>query len=132
MSSDIAVNDKKSTIISIFSGILVAIASTLIMILLFAIVIRFFNINDNWIFPVNQVIKTISIFLGLLIVFKKSNGNGLIKGIILGGFYYFVSILIFSILQKKFTLGVSNIYDFLLTILIGGIVGIIIVNFKKR
>ena len=49
MNSEIAVNDKKSSFVSIFSGILVAIASTLIMILLFALGIRFFNINDNWI-----------------------------------------------------------------------------------
>ena len=132
MSSEVLRSDKKQTIVSLFSGTLLAIASTLIMILLFALIIRYFNISDGAIFPVNQVIKVISLFLGVLIVFKKCNNNGFVKGILLGVLYYLFSTIVFSILQGGFSFKINNLYDLLLTTLIGGIIGIIVVNIKKR
>ena len=79
MSSKI-LNTKKNTFLSFISGIITAISITLILILLFAVLIRFFDINDNWIFPVNQIIKFISLFFGVYIVIKKNRqkGQGLI------------------------------------------------------
>ena len=132
MSSDIAIKDKKQMIISLFSGVLLSIASTLIMILLFALLIRFFNIPDSFIFPINQVIKVISLFLGMLIFLKKVNNNGLLKGLLLGFSYYLLSTIVFSILQGSFSFKLNNFVDLALTTLIGGIIGIIIVNIKKR
>ena len=132
MSSEVGYKDKKQLLFSVFSGTLLAIASTLIMILLFALIIRFFNISDNFIFPVNQVIKVISLFLGILIVLKKQSNKGFLKGILLGLLYYILSTIVFSILQGSFSFRLNNLLDLLLTILIGGIIGIIVVNIKKR
>ncbi len=126
------IRDKKQSILAVFSGTLVAVATTLILILLFATLIRFFNISDSWIFPVNQVIKIISIFVGTLIVLNKTKSKGFVNGLLLGLIYYILSTVVFSILQGSFTLKMSNLYDLFLTMLIGGIVGIIIVNIKKR
>lgn len=132
MSSEVGYKDKKQLLFSVFSGTLLAIASTLIMILLFALIIRFFNISDNFIFPINQVIKVISLFLGILIVLKKQGNKGFLKGIFLGMLYYILSTIVFSILQGSFSFRLNNLLDLLLTILIGGIIGIIVVNIKKR
>ena len=88
MSSEIVLNNKKQTFLSIFSGVLLSVASTLIMILLFALVLRYCNISDSWIFPVNQVIKIISVFLGVIVALKKSNKHGFLKGILLGIVYF--------------------------------------------
>lgn len=132
MGSEIALKDKKQVIISIFSGTLLAIASTLIMILLFALIIRFFNISDGAIFPVNQVIKVVSLFLGIMIVLKKNNQKGFLKGLLLGLLYFVLSTIVFSILQGGFSFKLNNFFDMILTTLIGGIIGIILVNFRKR
>ncbi len=131
MSSEAVVKDKKQAIVSLFSGTLLAIASTLIMILLFALMIRYFNISDNAIFPVNQVIKVISLFFGIMVALKKCNKNGFLKGILLGILYYILSTIVFSILQSSFSFKFNNLFDLILTTLIGGIVGIIVVNIKK-
>ena len=132
MGSEIALKDKKQVIVSIFSGTLLAIASTLIMILLFALIIRFFNISVGAIFPVNQVIKVVSLFLGIMIVLKKNNQKGFLKGLLLGLLYFVLSTIVFSILQGGFSFKLNNFFDMILTTLIGGIIGIILVNFRKR
>ena len=132
MGSEIALKDKKQVIVSIFSGTLLAIASTLIMILLFALFIRFFNISDGAIFPVNQVIKVVSLFLGIIIVLKKNNQKGFLKGLLLGLLYFVLSTIVFSILQGGFSFKLNNFFDMILTTLISGIIGIILVNFRKR
>ena len=105
-------------VISILNGTIVAISTTLVLILLFALLIRYCNISDNWIFPVNQVIKVISMFVGGVVFLRKHQKNGFLKGLILGFLYYIVSYLVFSILQGSFALNMSNVYDFILTILI--------------
>ena len=125
-------NSKKDNLfVSILKGTIAAVSLTLILILLFAVLIRFVNIPDGWIFPVNQVIKIVSLFVGVLIAIKGNHEKGFIKGILLGITYCVLSYLIFSILQGSFAFKLTNLYDLLLTSLMGGLIGIIAVNIKK-
>lgn len=122
---------KKNIFVDILKGALTSVSISLVLILLFAVIVRFFNVSDGWIFPINQVIKLISIFFGILVVLNSSREKGFLKGIFLGIFYFVLSFVIFSILQGKFTFDIKNFYDFLLTTLMSGLLGIIIVNIKK-
>lgn len=123
--------NKSNGILKIVSGVAVGICVTLIGILLFAVVIRFVGINDKFIFPINQVIKAISLFVAMFVVLKGKNEKGLYKGLIVGFAYYVISFLVFAILQGKFSISISNFYDLLLTALMGGIIGLIVVHIKK-
>lgn len=120
----------KNTFLNYLKGALVALSTTLILILLFAVLVRFLNISDSWIFPINQVIKVISLTLGLSLMLKDKE-KGFVKGLILGIIYYLLSFVIFSILQAKFSISIKNLYDFLLTTFASGLIGIILVNIKK-
>lgn len=122
---------RKNLVFDILKGALISVSITLILILLFAVIIRFFNVPDGWIFPVNQVIKVISIIIGLISILKNNSEKGFVKGLFLGAFYFVLSFFIFSILQGNFSISIKNIYDFLLTTLMGGLVGIILVNIYK-
>ena len=132
MSSKVVSQENKHNFLSILSGTLVAIAMTLVLILLFALFIRFFDISDGWIFPINQIIKVISMIVGSILLFKKNKQKGLLKGLLLGLVYFILSYIIFSILQGSFAWNISNFYDLLLTTLMCGIIGIIVVNIGKR
>lgn len=132
MNTSVKNYEKKNIVISVLSGTIVAISTTLVLILLFALLIRFFNINDNWIFPTNQIIKIISMFVGGFVFLKKHNKNGFLKGVFMGMVYYILSYIIFSILQGGFYLNISNFYDLVLTTLMGGLVGIIVVNLIRK
>ncbi|MBE5757356.1 MAG: TIGR04086 family membrane protein [Clostridiales bacterium] len=122
----------KNKFLSIFSGSVLAITMTIVLILLFAVIIRFTNLDDKFLFPVNQVIKIISIFIGVTIALKKDNSKGFLKGILISLIYFVLSYLIFSLLQKSWSFTLNNLYDLLLTILMGGIVGAIVINIKNR
>lgn len=132
MSTSMKREEKKNLFFAILSGTIVAISVTLVLILLFALLIRFCNISDKWIFPINQVIKIISMFVGAIVFLKKHREKGFLKGILLGLSYYILSYIIFSILQGGFTLAINNLYDFILTTLMGGLIGIIVVNIMKK
>lgn len=124
-------NTKKSNLLKIINSTVISIALTLVFILIFAFIIRFSNLDEKWIFPINQVIKVISLFIGMLIAFKKYKNKGLISGIIVGFLYYILSFIIFSILQGSLVLSIKNLYDLLLTMVMSGIIGVISVNIGK-
>lgn len=122
---------KQNGALKLISGVVVGICVTLISILLFAVVIRFVGIDDKFIFPINQVIKVISLFVAMTIVLKGNKEKGLYKGLIVGFAYYALSFVVFAILQGKIAVSMSNLYDLLLTTLMGGIVGLIVVHIGK-
>lgn len=124
--------NRKSSFIQYLSGLLISISITLVLILLFAVLIRYFNIPDNIIFPINQVIKVISLIVGIMFILKKQPQNGLIKGVIVGLLYYVLSFIIFSILQGNIAFNLNNLWDLLLTSLMGGLIGLIAVNLYKN
>ena len=128
MNSAVKNDEKRSLLISIFNGTIVALSVTLVLILGFALIIRFFNVNESLIFPVNQIIKVISLLIGCFTFLKKNSKKGFIKGLLIGLLYYVLSYIIFSILQGSFSINISNFYDLILTTLMSGIIGIIIVN----
>ena len=132
MSSRVDVQNKKYGLISILSATLIAISITLVLILLFAVVIRFFNVSDSLIFPINQVIKIISLIFGAIILLKKHKNKGFLKGLLLGIVYFISSYIVFSVLQNSFSFDMSNFYDLILTTIMGGLIGIIVVNIGKR
>ena len=129
--SNSKVLDKKNFWFKILNGTVVSVCSTLILILLFALIIRFTNIGDSWIFPINQIIKIASLFIGTLVALKGMREKGLIKGLLIGFAYYILNIITFSILQGGFALTVSNIFDFILTTMMGGLIGLIVVHIGK-
>lgn len=131
MDTKVMTNNKNS-FLSVLKGAIVSVSLTLILILLFALVIRFFNISDNLIFPINQVIKVVSLFVGIMSAIKTTNEKGFIKGMILGMIYFILSFVVFSILQGSFSIKIENIYDFVLTVFACGLIGIILVNIRRK
>jgi len=130
MNSELTLN-RRNKIKNIITGTLLSLSITLILILAFAFIIKLTNLSDKFIFPINQLIKILSLFFGVLISLKKSNEKGFLKGSLIGLAYFSLSFVIFSILQGDWSFVLSNLYDLLLTTLMGGIIGIIIVNIKK-
>ena len=102
MSIKVGVQNKKNDLLQILGGTILSIAITLVLILVFALFIRFFTISDNLIFPINQVIKVFSMIFGCIVLFKKNKSKGFVKGLLLGLIYFLLSYIIFSILQNNF------------------------------
>ena len=120
-----------SFLFSSIKGCLVAIAISLLGILFFAFVIKMFGITDGFLKPVNQVIKGISVLIGVFVGMKNSKQKGLIQGLVIGIVYTVLAFVIFSALNGKFNFDKSLLNDILFGGITGAICGIIAINFKK-
>lgn len=125
------VKTKNNIISTLLKGVIPSIITTLLLILAFALIIRFFNISNSWIFPINQVIKFVSLTVGITIALRNTKSKGFITGLIIGVSYSIISYLLFSLLQMNFEFSFANFYDIILTAFGGGLIGIIIVNIFK-
>ncbi len=124
-------DDKNGMIKPIIKGVSIALSISLVAILLFAFLLRWTNISDSLIAPVNQVIKGVSIFLGVLFGLKKVKKNGIINGLLIGFFYTILAFLVFSLLDGAFNFDRSFLNDLIFSLVTGAICGIICVNLKK-
>lgn len=117
--------------LSIVKGSLIALCISLVGILIFAFCLKFTSLPEKLITPINQVIKGISIFLGVFFGLKKRKDKGLISGLAIGLIYTLVAFLVFSLLNSSFVFDMTLLYDIIFGTIIGGICGIICVNVKK-
>ena len=117
---------------AVLKGSLWAVSITLIAILLFAIIIRFTNIPDSFIMPINQVIKVFSILIGTILAAKINPKNGLKMGFSIGVLYSVLAFLIFSLLSMSFSFGMTSIIDLVFAGLIGAISGVFAVNLSGK
>lgn len=114
----------------ILRSVLYAILITLIFILVFAIIVKFAELTENVIRPVNQVIKVLSIFMGLFTGIKLKE-NGLSKGFLAGLIFTVLSILLFSIMSLEPIFSTTNLLEVLIGAIIGAISGAIVLMIKK-
>ena len=122
----------KNTFVNILKGVMFALGFTIVAVLLLAIVYKFVNISDLLIKIINQIIKIVSIALGVFICLKNDKSKGLLKGAIIGAVYTVIAFFVFSILVSTFSFSLSLIYDVLFASIIGLIVGIIFVNIRGK
>lgn len=122
---------KNAFVFSVTKGALVAVCVSLVLVLLFAFLLKFTNIPESTIKPVNQVIKGLSILIGVFVGLRKSKELGLVSGLLIGFIYTIVAFVIFSILGGVFAFDLTFLTDILFGAVMGAICGIICVNLKK-
>ena len=120
----------KTDVTDVLTAVLFATLISLALVLIFAIVIRFANVENKVIMPVNVAIKILSLLVGVLLAFKNPQ-NGLVKGAISGLLYMLFTFLIFSALNGFKDVTFSWI-DLITLPVAGAISGIIKVNLKSR
>lgn len=124
-------SDNKGIWQRVLKGTALALCFSLMFILVFALCLKFTGVAESIIVPVNQVIKGVSIFLGVFFALKKQNKYGLACGLLIGFFFTIVAFLTFSLLAGNLVFTKSFFTDMLFGAIIGGICGIIMVNLKK-
>lgn len=116
---------------SVVKGTLIALCVSLVLVLIFAFLLKFTNIPDSAIKPINQVIKGASVFIGVFVGMKKIKELGLVSGLLIGVIYTILAFLVFSILGGSFGFDLTLLTDIVFGAVIGAICGIICVNLKK-
>ena len=118
---------KDNLFLDYFKGLLVSILLSLELIVLFALLLKWFDIADGFIVPMTLIIKGVSVFVGACIAIK-GDSKGLVKGVIFGALYIALAFLIFGMLAGTFKFSVSGLLDVVFACVLGGLVGIVKVN----
>lgn len=121
-----------SGVLSIIKSCLLGIITTLIGVVLLAVVLKFADLSTNLISWINNIIKVISIFV-IMVTLKRSNGEKLLlKGIFAGVFYAIISFVVFSVLNKNFSFNLSFVYDLLFAVIVALIASIVLNLLGKK
>lgn len=112
---------------NIIKGIIVAMLISFALIVIFALCLKWFVLDDVWIVPITLVIKAVSVLFGAMVA-VKGESKGLVKGALFGGVYIIFAFIVFSILAGTFELGLGFLLDLAFSVVLGAIVGIVKVN----
>ncbi len=121
----------KDDFIDIVKSSLIAVVSSLVLILVFAIIIKFTGIDDKIILVINMVIKSLSVVIGVLFGIKNAR-LGAVKGIASGLLFVIVSYILFAIINLSAKIDLMMIIDSLIILVESLIAGIIAVNIKDK
>lgn len=122
---------ENKTFKNVLKGIIIAFITTLVLILIFALLLTYTNISEDTIFPVVVVITGISILLGSSLSNIKIKKNGFLNGGIIGFVYILLLYLISSAFIGDFSVNANSIILIIASILTGMLGGIIGVNIGK-
>lgn len=122
-------NDENRFLLTIIKSVIFAIFTTLVCVLIFAILVKLASLGVVIIKSINQFIKIISVFMGCL--FNIRGKLGYLQGGISGLAYSIFIYLIFSLMGGGAINFSQMMLDSAFMAIIGGISGIIAVNKKS-
>ncbi len=114
----------------VLGATLISLLFSLLFVLIFALAIRWADLDEKIIVPVNYGIKFLSLFLGVMIMFKD-NKNGILKGLIAGLLFMLLTFLIFNAMDGFKSVN-FNWIDMIFLPIGGATTGIIRVNIPSK
>ena len=113
----------------IVKAVLLSLAVSLLASVVFAVILRAASWGEGVIYPVNQIVKVVSIALGALVFVRGE--KGWLKGGAVGLLFTALSYLAFSALGGDFSLSWLIFAEVGVAFLAGALSGILAVNLKK-
>ena len=121
-----------TTIINVLKASLVGVVVSILLVLLFAFVLKFVDLNSGTISLVDQIIKVLSVFIAIVMLNKANDESLLLKGILVGAVYSIITFIVFSILNGGFNVGLGVLTDIAFSALVGGVSAILLNIIKKK
>ena len=111
---------------ALIKGVLVAILTTVVLVIAFALIIALFGMSDGAIRVVNQLIKLLSVVLGVRVAVRRGDQRGTMQGALLGLIYMGVGVTLYVLLSGQRMTIVDYVIDLLTGIAAGGLTGMLI------
>ncbi len=121
-----------ANIISIIKASLVGVVASILLVLLFAFILKFVDLNSNIITIVDQIIKIVSILVAVFVLSKSGSDKLLLKGLIVGAVYSLLAFIVFTILNGGVNFSVAIFTDVAFSALVGGVSAILLNLVKKK
>lgn len=120
-----------SDVVNILKCCLLGIVITLVGIVALAFVLKFVDLSSTTINYINDIIKGLAIFVIMICIKKHNPDKLLLKSVVAGSIYAFLTFVIFSILNGSFVFNLAFVYDLLFSVIVAVLITIII-NILKR
>ena len=125
-------NINLTTVANIVKASLIGVVVSILLVLVFAFVLKFVDLSSNTISIVDQIIKIISIFVAITILNKINDESLLVKGFATGAIYSIITFVVFSILNGGINFSIAIFTDILFSSLVGGACAITINLINKK
>ena len=106
-------------------GLLLSVAVTAVLVVLLALIVGITDAGDAFIRTANQVIKLLSIVLGVFVAVRRGEMQGALRGALLGLIYMGAGVLIYALLTGQQLSHTAYLMDILMGVSIGGLAGLI-------
>lgn len=120
------------TVVNVLKASLIGVIVSILLVLLFAFVLKFVELGSSIISIIDQIIKILSIIVAVISLNKSIDANLLLKSLFVGAVYSVLTFLVFSILNGGMVFGVGIFSDILFSALVGGASAILINMIKKK
>lgn len=127
---EVVTKKETSTTMRVIKGVILALIITAIAILIFAIILTYTELSEDYMNPTIIGITAISILISSALATRRIGKNGMFFGAIIGFIYICILYLISSLLNWKFGIDIQALVMIVLGILGGVLGGIIGVNKK--
>ena len=117
-------------IFQVIKGVGIALAVSLILALLFAVLLRVTYMPKQVIYPINQLIKCVAVVAGTLLCVRGE--KGFLKGLIIALVFTATSYLAFSALGGDFSMSWMIAVELLIVGMTGVLSGSIAVNLRRN
>lgn len=113
-------------------GLAVAVLTTAVAVIVFALIISFVDMSDGVIQIVNQLIKAAAVFLGVKTIVPRGDENGIRRGALLGLAYMGLGVLVYALLTQQKISWTGYLIDVLMGVAAGGLSGMLLGSMRAR
>ena len=121
-----------ASISSILKSSLIGVVVSILLVLLFAFVLKFVDLSSSTISLIDQIIKVISIAVAVVVLNRQNPEGLLVKGLITGAIYSVITFVVFSILNGGLNFSLAIFTDIIFSAIVGGVVAILLNIIKKK
>ena len=123
---------KQGTMNWLLKGTGVAVAATVVLVIVFAVIIGLTEMEDGLIRIINQGIKVLSIFLGVKFSVPAGSDNAIRRGVVMGLVYMGVGLLVYALLSGQQMTVLSYVLDVLMGVAAGGLSGMLVGSMQGK
>ncbi len=116
----------------ILKASLIGVIVSILLVLLFAFVLKFVDLNSGVISLVDQIIKILSVVVAVFAISKTTGEGLLVKGVAVGAIYSLLTFIVFSTLNGGINFSVATLTDIVFSAMIGGVAAILLNILRKR
>ena len=121
---------RKATALSIVKGLLVSILVTLLGMALLAGIVIMTEVSDAALLALNQVLKVLAIFFGVVAAVGLGGRRGFLMGAAVGLLYMVLGYALYCILDRQLASPVLLASEFALGAVVGALSGAVVANLK--